>query len=299
MDLANFSITEAALTGFRVVRGHPPAVLGWAGLQFVLIGGSLLALAYFAGPVIAQLQAHGLPADPTALEGLMQQTVRAEPMMLALSLVIGSVLAAAMNRAVLTPEKKGLAYLRLGRDELAQLGLRVLLFMLWVAANLAFAAIAQGLAALSAALGPLVTAFGDFALTVASTAGLVYVSLRLSLASAATFANRRIDLRTSWTITQGSLTPIMGAFCLALLLTALVLALGMVIVVFLASAVQGVVDPANIAKPDMSSIAGLAKPMPLTMLALISLLFGLMSPLLSTPFAFIYQQIAARKGAYV
>lgn len=296
-DLANFSITEAALTGFRVVRGHPKAVLGWAALQFVLTGGTLLALVALAGPAVNQLATHGLPTDDAALAALMQQLVRSEPATLVLSLMIGSVLAAAMNRAVMNPQDDALAYLRLGRDELAQLGLKVILTLLWMAANLALGAVAGGFATLASTLGPVATNLAVFLVTLGAIGGLVYVSLRLSLASAATFANGRVDLRTSWTITRGHLSSILGAYCLALVLAALVFTLGIAIATLLTQALVSLIEPGGVWKPDFSSAVALIRPLPLTMVALISAAFGLATPLLSTPLAFIYQQMARPDGA--
>jgi hypothetical protein len=141
------------------------------------------------------------------------------------------------------------------------------------------------------AAGQAMAGLGGVAASVAAIIGVVYVSLRLSLASAATFARRRIDLRTSWEVTRGHVAEIFGAFCLALVLAGLVLALGMTIVVLVTSAVTAILDPTNSVRPDLSSIAGLLKPAPLVMLGLMSALFGLMSPLLLTPGAFIYQRL--------
>ena len=292
--MANFSITEAALTGFRVVRERPVAVLGWAALQFVLMAASFLVLISVAGPAMTQMQTHGLPTDQNGLVALMSQVERGEPPMLGLSLVCGALLSAAMNRAVMAPQDRSFAFLKLGRDELAQLGLRMLLLLLWIAANLLLVALAQGLAAIGGmfgAGGQAVAGLSGLAASVAAVICVVYVSLRLSLASAATFARHRIDLRTSWEMTRGHVAEIFGAFCLALVLAGLVLALGMTIVVLVTSAVVGIIDPANTMRPDLSSIAGLLKPAPLIMLGLMSALFGLMSPLLLTPGAFIYQRL--------
>ncbi|QUD89984.1 hypothetical protein [Phenylobacterium montanum] len=293
--MAQFSITEAALTGFRVVRERPSAVLGWAAVYLVLLGASWVALTSVAGPAIAEVQSHGLPSDPAAFRSFMQQIGLAEPPMLGLSLLSGAVFAAAMNRAVMTPDDKGLAYMKLGRDELAQLGLKLFLLLLSLSVNILAVGLAQGLAAVGGMLGPggaALAGLADTAASVGALIGLIYLNLRLSLASAASFDQRRIDLRTSWRMTRGRVGEILSAYALAFALTGLVLALGLVIVLLLTGALAALIDPTNSIKPNLSTPYGLLAPLPLTTLCLMALLFGLTAPLLSTPGAFIYQRLA-------
>ena len=297
--MASFSPSEMAFTGFRVVREHPKALIGWAAVQFVLSLSTMTTLTVMAGPALAHLpdNADLLNPDPKLILPLIRQLLPAYLVALAIMLAIYPVLYGAMNRAVLRPQDDRFGYLRLGRDELRQLGLMLAMLGLGLAGYLAAVILgAIVIAALRGVVGAADPTGGDLSAAVLFgliLAGVIYVSARLSLASALTFATRRIDLFGSWALTRGLTLPIFGVFCLAAATSIVVAVLGMVIVAALMSLVIGGVQglPAVLG-PDTVSLTALLSPRELIYYALTAVLNALIMPLLMTPPAAIYQALS-------
>lgn len=288
-----------AFTGFRVVREHPKALIGWTAVQFVLSLSTMTTLTVMAGPALAHLPANAdlMSANPKLLAPLIRELLPAYLVSLAIMLAIYPVLYGAMNRAVLRPEDDRFGYLRLGRDELRQLGLMLAMLGLGLAGYLLavvlgailIAAIRSIIGAADAA-GNALSAAVLFGLILA---GLIYVSARLSLASALTFATRRIDLFGSWALTRGLVLPIFGAFCLAAATSIVVWVLGMVVVAALMSLVIGGVQGLpDVISPDTASLTALLNPRELIYYAMAAGLNALTMPILMTPPAAIYQALS-------
>src|SRR5262249_52291126 len=126
--VADFSATDASLIGFRIVAERPWAVAIWAALQLAVSLTLALLTACF-GAAYARLggtMVHPAP-DPSAMAQLLVQVAPSYFAQVLLSLAVCSLLFAAMDRAVLRPEERGLAWLRFGVDELRQFGLFALL----------------------------------------------------------------------------------------------------------------------------------------------------------------------------
>src|SRR4051812_10561103 len=133
--MADFSATDVAFSGIRFVRERPRTVAIWAGAQIVisLVLGAIVAATI--GPYIAQMQGLGRQqsTDPTQAMALFSHLLPMYALLLPLGLLINAVVYAAMARAVLRPADEGVGYLRFGGDELRQ----ILLMLLWFVVALA------------------------------------------------------------------------------------------------------------------------------------------------------------------
>jgi hypothetical protein len=281
--VADFSATDASLIGFRIVAERPWAVAIWAALQLA-VSLTLALLTTSAGPAYARLGAIILqPApDPATAAQLMAQVAPSYFAQVLLSLAVYSLLFAAMDRAVLRPEERGLAWLRLGVDELRQFGLFALLYgALLICAML--------LGVIFALLSPLL-----LFLIPAAIVGFVFVAVRLSLVSPLAFARGRIDLAGAWAMSRGRFWPIFGAYVIAFALSIVVLVLTLAIAFAAVSVVGGGVDAVGeVMRGDFSSPAALMSPPRLAYIVVISIGQALIWPITLAPPAAIYRALGA------
>jgi hypothetical protein len=212
-----FSVSDTAFEGFRITRERPGAVGVWILIEIVVLG--ITASIMAGNPAytqFVQLIAQGQTDPQTVIAGfrvlapgLMQTAMVTTP----LTLIVGIILRNAVYRVVLRSSESGFGYLRIGLDEL-----RVF------AVTLAVALILFGLFFLGAflvgVLGTLGAAGGLLGVLVllATTVGVLYVGLRLSLAEPQTFAERRFNLRGSWALTKAVFWPMVGSYLIAAIL---------------------------------------------------------------------------------
>lgn len=215
--MASFSPTEAAFEGFRLTREHPAAVLGWILAYGVfLFALALLAINWGVGQDLDTLGALVQTTNPNpndiaaALDKLEPYALVAAPA----QALFFAVLNCAIYRAVLRPYERGLGYFRLGMDELRMALLTIVLGLIWFAALFVVALVASFSAAtVGLSNGPAVLAGAAVGLGVLITA--VWVLVRLSLAPAMTFAERRLVVFGSWSFTKGRFWLLAGAYVLA------------------------------------------------------------------------------------
>ena len=290
--MADFSVQDAAFTGFRVVREHPRALLVWAAVStiFSLVTQSLLI--GMAGPAMAQLTASfaSLTIDPQHVDmgklmPIYESLLPAYAVILPLSLALSALVRAAMNRVVLRPAEDRFGYFRLGGDELRQLGLAVVLFLMFSAAGGVAGLMISMLAVLA---GPLALLGG-----LAALCGLIFLAVRLSLASALTFQTAKVNLFGSWALTEGRFWSILGTYLIAGVMVIVVTLLSGVVISMVAILLGG----AAAAHQDMSSLGAYMTPARLLTLVVNGALGALIWPLMDTPAPTIYQQISGRFGA--
>ena len=292
--MAEFSIQEASVTGFRVVREHPRALGAWAVYSVVLSLVSSLILVGLGGADAGRLLAFGAQAgrDPAVMIATFERLIPAYGVLLAVSLVSNAVMGAAMNRAVLRPGDDRFGFLRLGVDELRQLGLGCLALALFAAAYVALAfavglvaglvgAVAKGGAVIVIALGVAATA-----------AALAYLWVRLSLASPLTFDTGRIDLLGSWALTRGRAWRILGTYAVSLLLMALVYLLSALVIAALAALLNGGRPTDALAPSDLRSLGAYFTPFRIAGLVLSGFVTALVLPVWLTPPATVYRSLA-------
>ena len=207
-----FSAGEAAFEGFRVTRQHPRAVAGWTLIWLVSLIATALTALPILGPVMGELQEAMRTAMSGGGSGLPAAIqIRVTYAMLAtmpVSLVTQAIVLPALYRAMQSEGRDRFAFVRLGRDEL-----RVLLVLLLLA--IISVVLGQvGDTAVLATRGGTLSVVGGL-IGIATTALSLFVAVRLVLAVPATFAQRRIDLKAAWKMTEGRFWPLFGMAIIA------------------------------------------------------------------------------------
>lgn len=258
-----FAVVDSALEGFRVTRERPAAVAAWALALFAANFGLLgLVAALGLGPVVAAVT----PFDAAPLAPELAARIEAAgpwiPGLLALFLAVNAILYCAVLRAVLEPQDARFAYLRLGFQELRQLGLWLYALAALTAVQVVLLAVETVATAAGRALEPGAARLALAAIAAAGFVLLFYPAVRLSIAPAMTFHERRIGLFSAWPLTRGQFWGMVGAYVLAGLLAGAVALLATVViappisvVATLAGAGPGFLQ--RVARPpDLGSLAG-------------------------------------------
>lgn len=222
--MSKFSASDAAFSGFRLVRENLRTVAVWAAAMTVLsILSNVLAIQFFGPKLEAFLSYMSDNASPDPEEFLRRASDLAPLMLWSLpySLILNGVIFAALNRLVLRHHDSRFAYLRLGADELRQAAV-------WLLASLVLTGVLFVGSALSGFLGALGGAMGAFLAllcVVGSFCAMVYLAVRLSFASAVTFDTGKITLFRSLPETKGLFWPLLGAYLLAGVMSVIVILL--------------------------------------------------------------------------
>jgi len=219
------SPVDAALEGLRIMRRHPVVVLAWAGFSLVtlpLLG--LLVKMVLGEQDRADLALRSSSADPREILDIVSRLGGVMVLLIMLALVLGAILSAAIMRAVLHPEQRRWAYLRVGREDLRLL---VVSLIHW-AATLMVMVIPGGVVALGTALlggTPVAGWFGFLgALTVIGLS--TWVAVRLSLLAPHAFMVGHIDPRAAWLLTHGQFWRLLAMLVIVIVLCVIVSILG-------------------------------------------------------------------------
>jgi hypothetical protein len=230
--MAKISVAGSAFAGLGVIRRHPGAVLSWGVVMLLLSMAPVIVLIAVMGPEILKTLAalmpseHG-PIDPEAMRQMMQ--LQSGMMLVQIGgwlwgTFIKALICSAVFRAVLEPSESRGAFLRLGAQELwltlLFLVVSVLAYIVVVIASIGvmLPAFIVGLTTGRHAEGATAGVITAVVLGFAVAAGLIWVSLRLSMATAMTFTDRQFRLFESWSLTQGSAGRLLGVGLLSLLL---------------------------------------------------------------------------------
>jgi hypothetical protein len=306
--MSRFSPSDAALEGFRLTREQPLAVLVWAVVRVVygvaglaVMGGSGWRAAMERLPAMTPDQAQ---TNADALGPLLVQLAPGLLLMTALSLIFYAVAYTAVMRAILRPADKAFFYLRLSADELRQLGLSLVLFVLFFFYAMVIEIASSLLMILSKSLGPAALPV-DILIFLAVAAAFVYPAVRLSIAPAMTFADGKITLFRALPLTRGQFWPMFGAYVLALISAMIIGLIAMTIFLLLAGAIGAAQGGGAASLPsvmrmlqaDQMSLASLATPLGETKLVFSALLYTLGYVILSAPAAAIFRELTGRVGA--
>lgn len=244
--MSDFSIGDAVGSGFGVISRRPLSVLAWAVVYLLLVeiprtahmAEVLPSVRTFLDAMHARF-ASGARLDLSAYRSFSGQIFHPSGW-LGLSmlghLLASAILAAAIYRAVLEPDKKGFASLRLGAQELwlvllnivACIVLFVAAIAIGIGAGLLDGVLALATQAMSRPANALL--FGLLAVLIAlgAIAVFLWICIRLSLAGPLTFKERQFRLFESWTLTKGHSWKLFG---LALLLVLVFVGLEIVLAI--------------------------------------------------------------------
>lgn len=294
--MATFSPTEAALEGFRIAREKPRTMLVWAGANLVIsVAVGLLLIALF-GPMLAELEAvaGGGSEDPAEALAMFQRLAPLYALMIPLGLMVIAVTSAAVYRVVLRPEDSRYGYLRLGKDEL-RLALLMLVYMVLAIGFTFVVTLVAGL--LAAGAGELggVGAMLGMLIGLGALAFMIFVGVRMSLAGPMTFAEQRLRVFESWTLTRGNFWRLLGAYVLSLIL-ALIVALLALIIYFAVAALTAGGDLGAVGKvfsPDTTSIATYFTPGMAIYLVFAAFLGAIQNAVVYAPPAVAYRDLTA------
>lgn len=296
--MEQFSATDAALAGFRLVREHLKTVAVWAVLMTIASLVVSVATIKLAGPQLAaMMELSSEPnSDPAATLKAMEGMGPLFLFSALYSLVIYSVLLTGVNRLVLRPHDDAYAHLRLGADELRQAAVLILVNLIMFVAYFVVVFVTAIIVAIGAAVGGAAVGVAlGVLLGVAALCFLVVLAVRLSFAGALTFDTGKIAIRGSWDLTKGRFWPLMGAYGVALILALVVYLLLFVIVAVVGSALGGGISAMGAAlNPDMTSLSAFFTPAGIVRTLFSGLLSVLVLLIVFAPAPTVYAQLRGR-----
>ena len=285
-----------AFEGIRLARERPKAVLIWALVFFIsslITGGILVGMAGEGLSELAAMQGDSPSADPEEALRVFGAIAPAFLLMLPILLAVYGLIYAAVNRAVLQPAEGGPGLLRLGGDEARQVAVMLLLGLVllftYVVLTVVVALIA---AAVGGAGGEGVAGLLAFVGIGLSLILMLFLGVRLSLASPMTFTERRVRVLQSWGLTRGRFWPLLGGYVLAIALMLVIYLLGMVVFGGVAAVVGGSLEAAGAAfSPDTSSLGAYFTPITIAYVAFSALMTALTTAISVGAAAEAYRQI--------
>jgi hypothetical protein len=249
--MSSFSPSDAALEGFRLTRERPGMILAWGGVYFLGIMLMAAVMAVGLGPQFAAFFKDGAPdqEETKALADLLYKSWPAFLLVLAMVLMLIALLTGGVYRLVLRPQERGFAHLRLGADELRLAIMHFLLFAIAIAMLVAFDLLLAALGGVDH-LSPGLAWLAGLVLF----AAMIWVGVRLSLATPMTFAERRVSLPDAWRLTRGRFWSLFGMIVLAGIFYVMVCMLIVIIgwaVVALAGGNEAVAVPLKLTPPAL------------------------------------------------
>jgi hypothetical protein len=245
--MKTFSPSEAALEGFRLTRERPGTILVWGGVYFLGVMAMALVMVIGIGPqFLSFLKGRGLESgEMDAFANLALQSWPFFLIALLIAIVMLAVITAGIYRLVLRPQEPGFAHLRLGVDEFRLAALNLALLSIGVVFLILLDVVLQ-LVLTGQPQGGLMSFLGSCLVL-----GLmIWIGVRLSLATPMTFDRRRISIRDAWRLTRGHFWGLLGAVVLALIFYLMIWVLVSIIgyaIVTLAGGQEALSDPAHLA----------------------------------------------------
>ena len=300
--MASFSIGRAGTAGLELIRRQPVAVLAWGLAYLALYGGPAILM---IGGIMQMVSALAPKAQNAALDpSLMASVARmqaANLLVMVGALVARAIVYSAICRAMLQPEDRAFAYLRLGVREL-WVGLVMLTAGLMMGFGAVLGALALaiplgivGLVAHNPAIWPLLIVVG----VVVLVAGIVWVALRLCLAVPMTFAAGQFQLFESWAMTRGRVLSLLGVGLVAMavmLAIEVVLILLFCLVGFGVAAVGVAQHWTSLSAAAVQSPAVVMRqilPWMASALAVLCLFMGAALAIVCAPFVSVYRSLSA------
>ncbi|WP_447727482.1 hypothetical protein [Sphingomonas koreensis] len=190
---------------FGVLRVHFVAVAIWG---CIYLAGNI-AMVIAMRPMMSQMLNPGFGQDPEAAVAAMGPFY-----LVGLLLgIVATILYTASMRSVLRPDAGGIAFLRLGMDELRILGLLILFgigsFVLFFTMSLVIGMFAGGMAAGSESVA--LTILLSVLVGIVLFGVLLYLIVRLSLAFPLTLHRRAFAIGEAWRLSRGHFWTLFGA----------------------------------------------------------------------------------------
>ena len=220
--MSDFSITEAAFSGVKLLGRRPLAAIVWSAIYMgvfttlvVVFGGSIINF-------ISMVAQHGGKPDPAAVIGLIGSLGGFYLLLVISSIVLNGVIVCAIYRAEIYPDDSRFFYLRFGASEgwlmLMSFVRGILMFIAQMVMSIPIAIITIAAAAAAGHAGAVAGAgLISLALRLVMYAALIWLYLRFSLAGPMTFVDRKFRLFESWTLTQGRVWSLFGVGLLVVL----------------------------------------------------------------------------------
>lgn len=297
-----FSASDAAFEGFRLTREKPAAVAAWALVQ--LVAGVVVALltVFLIGPEMKALLEFNQnpPSDPAAVQAILPAMFKVLGVGAPIRMLAWAVMVCAVYRAVLRPQDKGFGYLRLGADEVRQVLLSIVIFLIMMAAvavvTFGLVMVAMGLALLAGGNGGsagtmamMVTLVSMFAIV----GVYVWLLVRLSLTGPMTLMRGKLSIGEGWAMTKGHFWKLLGAYFIAFILAVVVALLGWAIILAVSLAVGGGFGVmGQLQNPDFSSLETAFSPTMIAMMICSSVLAALQLAILIAPTAVVYRALS-------
>ena len=287
-----FSATDAAFEGFRVVRRAPLTIVFWS-LFYLACFAAIFAV---AGPAFIRMQAltqamQGAEPSLAELQAVGQSFAWIFFLALPIMLLLGAVLNAAIVRSVLNPGDRALGYLRIGGDEgrvlVTSLVVGLVMFLAMIGVYLVL--IGLGVAAYTTGQGWLWLVLVVCGL--AGFAAVIWLSVRLSLASPIAVAEKRIAPFASFALTRGRFWPLLGMALLAGVMSMLVSLLASIVAMPVTLVVGGMERLAAYEGQDILTIITRGWPILLGWGLVQSITSALQAAVLYAPFSAAYQGI--------
>ena len=279
--MTRFSPSDAALEGFRLTREHPGVVLAWSAVYFggiLLIGLTMMAT---LGPQFIALARKGqLNTDPEATAALLTQSWPAFLLVLLMTALLMSIIAAGVMRLVLRPVEHGFAHLRVGRDELRLAAANLVCILIYAISAVVGLVVTAG-AAQSGTVGAVIA--GAVALAFA-----VWIGVRLSLLLPTVFVTGKVSLRLAWRKTEGHFWSLFGMIVMSVIFYVIVYILFSIVSIAVVEATGG-----QAAIQDITRLTPLTAMTFLITLVLQLLLQVLQIVMIYAPFAIAYRELAS------
>ncbi len=293
--MSKFSASDAAFSGFRLVRENLKTVAIWAvGMTVLSLISNVLAIQFFGvqmQAVVTYLSDTTTP-DPEVFASHLSNLA---PMMLwtlPYSFIMNGVIFAALNRLVLRHDDSKTAYVRLGAQELRQASVWFLMVLSVMSVLFFGSALAGFLGGLGGAMG----AFLALLTVLGSIGGAVYLAVRLSFASPVTFDTGRFTLFRSLPETKGLFWPLFGAYLLGVVMSLIVVLLLMMIVYAIGLIASGdLAATGKMMRSDSSSLQAYFTPAGVVRTLFAGLISVLTTMIVFSPAPAIYRELKDRR----
>lgn len=226
----SFSPTDAAFEGFRLTRRLPKMLIALALVYLVFSAVLLLAAFQPIGELMKVLNGFTAGADPTEAEMLTFLTLYGQIVGISFlpSLLVNSVIQAAISRAVVTGGDDKYLFLRLGKDELRVMAVNFVVGLILVAIGLVGFGIAGMLVGFAMNGYPLLVLLA-VVLMLAVFALLVWMAIKMCLVVPIAVVEKRFGIARSFEMTRSHFWPLVGMMLLAVVLSIAVSVLGSIV----------------------------------------------------------------------